>query len=106
MNSPSNVKLVQSSNAEVHDSEAVALKKPMQKKTSQKDQPTSNAKLENPNKIPATFQTNGFVSPKAVLNKDKVLLSYTSEKNLASGLRYEKKETPHRDSKVTRIEEL
>lgn len=78
----------------------------MQKKTTQKDQPTPNNKLENPNKMAAIFPTNGFVSPKAVLNKDKVLISYTSEKNLGSGLKYEKKETPHRESKVTRIEEL
>lgn len=46
---------------------------------------------------------NGFVSPKAAFNKDKVLISYASEKNLALGPKMERKE-PQRDSKAVKIE--
>jgi hypothetical protein len=42
---------------------------------------------------------NGFVSPKAAFNKDKVMISYASEKNLGLGFKTEKK-----DSKAVKIE--
>lgn len=105
LTSPSNFKISQQAvHLEPHEADPASKKpqqQPMQKKPSLKDPPTTQIpKIEQISK-PAAL--NGFVSPKAAL-KDKVLISYASEKNISIGVKTEKKES-QRDSKV-KIEEL
>jgi hypothetical protein len=87
--SPSNAKIAMNSNNEVHEGEAGSHKKqPMQKKISHKEPLTTPTKVELQPKMASNFSTNAFLSPKANLNKDKMLTSFPSEKNLASGIRF------------------
>ena len=54
--------------------------------------------------VPSKTSTNQVTSPKAALNKEKLLISYGSEKNLGSIKPVEKKQTPR--SKQNRIEQI
>lgn len=97
--SPINVKALQNTN-DVAEGEAQQGKKAIQKKNSQKQQITFPKPQLQP-KISANLAGTGFTSPKAAFNKDKILISYTSQKNLGLGIKNGPKE--QRDSKAVKI---